>query len=101
VEYLAIVDRFKKDNNEMRKLVAEVKRENDTLKQQLNQITTEKVAWTRVEQSLKERIHKLQEEYYTANNAVAKVVKQNENEEEPTNLESKLDDMQLTLETLE
>jgi len=77
----------------MRKVVAEVKRENENLKHQLHQITTEKVAWTRVEQSLKERIHKLQEEYYTANNA-AKVVKPNENDEEPTNVESKLDDMQ-------
>jgi len=37
---------------------------NEVLSAQVAELSREKIAWTRVESALKDRIHKLQEDYY-------------------------------------
>lgn len=48
----------------MRRRVKDGERERESLRGQVDELSAEKIAWNRIEQTLKERIHKLQEEYY-------------------------------------
>lgn len=63
-DYQALVERYKADNDEMRKQVKDLTQAKNALQAEVSELNNEKMAWTRVEQSLKERIHKLQADYY-------------------------------------
>lgn len=101
-DYQALVERYKLDNDDMRKQVKELTQQKTALQLELSELSNEKMAWTRVEKSLKERIHKLQADYYQ--DKVKTPQKQDEellSNLDGSVLEIKLDSLQNALETLE
>ena len=58
------MDRLRKDNEEMTTRVRELEKQRQGMESELHQLNTEKGAWIRVEQGLKDKIHSLQQEYY-------------------------------------
>ncbi len=53
------MDRLRKDNEEMTVRVRELETQRQGMESELHQLNTEKGAWIRVEQGLKDKIHSL------------------------------------------
>lgn len=53
------MERLRKDNEDMSGRVRELERQRDSMQSELHLLNTEKGAWIRVEQGLKEKIHAL------------------------------------------
>lgn len=58
-EYQISMDRLRKDNEEMTVRVRELEKQRELMESELHQLNTEKGAWIRVEQGLKDKIHTL------------------------------------------
>ena len=88
----------------------DLERQRDIIQGELHLLNTEKGAWLRVEQGLKDKIHALQQEYYQGHlrhqGSIGKemqleVVSAEGANQQSTLLEVKLDGLQAALETLE
>lgn len=53
------MDRLRKDNEEITVRVRELEKQRQGMESELHQLNTEKGAWIRVEQGLKDKIHSL------------------------------------------
>jgi hypothetical protein len=58
-EYQLSIDRLRKDNEEMTTRIRDLEKQNQLMESELHQLNTEKGAWIRVEQGLKDKIHSL------------------------------------------
>jgi FtsZ-binding cell division protein ZapB len=58
-EYQLSIDRLRKDNEEMTARIRDLEKQRQLMESELHQLNTEKGAWIRVEQGLKDRIHSL------------------------------------------
>lgn len=58
------MERLRADNDDLSRRIREIEKERAQMQTELHELNTEKGAWLRVEQGLKEKIHKLQQEYY-------------------------------------
>lgn len=59
-EYQQSMERLRRDNEEMTGKVRDLERQRDIIQGELHLLNTEKGAWLRVEQGLKDKIHALQ-----------------------------------------